>query len=165
MRYRLQVSYGKCCNGAYYYRCGEPRRLSTTNMKEVGETATMAISYSQEQVDQFSEITGDHNPLHHDATYAASTSFKRPVIHGMLSVSVFSRYFGTQWPGLGTLFLKQTLDFKRPMYPSENYTAVFTLLEWQQDKHQVRVKTDIINTADGKICVTGEALVKHPTVL
>jgi len=132
---------------------------------ETGWRQELPLEFSQEQVAIFGDLVQDHNPIHFDAEYAAQTSFKKPVIHGMLGVSVFSKFFGMIWPGEGTLYLKQALDFKRPMYVGQGYKAVFTIIEHQAEKHQALIKTEIFNAEDGKICTTGEALIKHPTLL
>lgn len=57
----------------------------------VGASFEYAFSFTQEQVEKFAELTGDNNPLHLDAEYAATTPFKRPIIHGMLSATVFTK--------------------------------------------------------------------------
>lgn len=125
----------------------------------------LPLRITAEDVIVFADLVDDHNPLHLDGDYAAKTSFKRPVVHGILGASVFSKFFGTVWPGEGTLYLKQSLDFKRPLYPGEDYVAVFSLVEHRPDKHEAVIKTQIIKVADGKICTTGEAVIKHPSLL
>lgn len=130
-----------------------------------GKKWVLPLHYTQAQVAAFAEVTADHNPIHFDPEVAAATSFKRPVIHGMLGAAVFSKFFGTQWPGNGTLYLKQQLDFKRPMYVDTEYEAVFSVLEHQAEKHLAIVKTEIFQKADGKICTTGEAHIKNPNIL
>ena len=140
-------------------------KINNMETIETGFTWQLPLSFTQEQVAIFGDLIQDHNPIHFNAEFAATTSFKKPVIHGMLGVSVFSKFFGTVWPGEGTLYLKQALDFKRPMYVETDYKAVFTIVEHQDGKHQAIIKTEIFNANDGKICTTGEALIKHPTLL
>jgi acyl dehydratase len=132
---------------------------------ETGKQWQLPLHFTQEQVAAYAALVQDDNPIHFDESYAATTSFKKPVIHGMLGTSVFSKFFGTVWPGEGTLYLQQSIDFKRPMYVNQEYKAVFTLLEHQEGKHQAIVKTEIFNVSDGKICTTGSAVIKHPTLL
>jgi len=64
----------------------------------------------------FARVTGDNNPIHTNAEFAASTMFKLSIMHGMLGSALFSKIFGTLFPGVGTIYLSQTLNFLKPMY-------------------------------------------------
>ncbi len=130
-------------------------------MIEVNTTYTHAFSFTQHEVNQFAEVTGDKNPVHTDATYAAKTLFKRPIMHGMLGASLFSKVFGTLFPGEGTIYLKQSLGFLKPMYVDTAYEAVFTVKEVIKEKNRAIVETIIKDAATGTICTTGEATVMN----
>ncbi len=117
------------------------------------------FSFSQEEVNKFAEVTGDKNPVHLDAEYASKTMFKRPIMHGMLSASLFSKVFGTLFPGEGTIYLKQTLNFLKPMYVDTTYIAEFTVKEVIAGKHRAVVETLIKDKASSLVCTSGEALV------
>src|SRR5215217_2340945 len=93
----------------------------------VGASFEYPFTISQEEVQRFSDLTGDNNPIHLDAEYAATTAFKRPIIHGMLGATVFTKVLGTQFPGFGSIYLKQTLEFLRPMFVDTDYKAVFKI--------------------------------------
>ena len=82
-------------------------------MIKTGDTYSHEFQFSQEEVNQFAQVTGDKNPVHTDAAYAATTMFKKPIMHGMLSASLFSKVFGTLFPGEGTIYLKQSSS---PLY-------------------------------------------------
>lgn len=127
---------------------------------EANDVFTHEFSYSQQQVNAFAEATGDRNPVHLDPAYAAGTMFKRPIMHGMLSASLLSKVFGTLFPGEGTIYLKQSLNFHKPMYVDTKYDAVFTVKEVIYDKHRAVVET-VIKDKDGKVCTSGEALIMH----
>lgn len=127
-------------------------------MIEVNQVFTHEFSFSQEEVNRFAEVTGDKNPVHTDANYAAKTLFKRPIMHGMLSASLFSKVFGTLFPGEGTIYLKQSLNFLKPMYVDTKYDAVFTVKEVIKDKNRAVVET-LIKNKDGLVCTSGEATV------
>ena len=129
-------------------------------MIELNQVYTHEFSYSQDQVNRFADATGDKNPVHLDTAYAAQTMFKRPIMHGMLSASLLSKVFGTLFPGEGTIYLKQSLNFLKPMYVDTKYDAVFTVKEVIHDKHRAVVET-VIKDKDGKVCTTGEALIMH----
>lgn len=115
------------------------------------------FSFTQEQVIQFAELTGDNNPIHLDAAYAATTNFKRPIIHGMLGTTVFTKVLGTQFPGFGSIYLKQTVEYLRPMYVDTEYKAVFTIKSIQPEKHIAEIATDIYDVNTKKIVTRGVA--------
>lgn len=129
-------------------------------MIEVNQVFTHEFSFSQQQVNQFAEVTGDKNPVHTDAAYAAKTMFRRPIMHGMLGASLFSKVFGTLFPGEGTIYLKQSLNFLKPMYADTAYEAVFTVKEVMKDKNRAIVET-LIKDKEGKVCTSGEAVVMN----
>ncbi|MCU0450012.1 MAG: MaoC family dehydratase [Bernardetiaceae bacterium] len=118
--------------------------------------------FSQAEVEAFAQVTGDHNPLHLDAAFAQTTQFKRPIVHGMLGASVFSRVMGMEFPGPGSIYLSQTLQFKRPMYVGEPYEAVFTVLQTDLVKRRAVIQTQIFQAETGKIAVDGQAEVLYP---
>lgn len=129
-------------------------------MIEVNQVFTHQFQFSQQEVNQFAEVTGDKNPVHTDADYAAKTMFKRPIMHGMLGASLFSKVFGTLFPGEGTIYLKQTLNFLKPMYVDTAYDAIFTVKEVLKDKNRAIIET-VIRDKDGKTCTSGEATVMN----
>jgi acyl dehydratase len=130
-------------------------------MIEVNQVYTHEFKFSQEEVNQFAQVTGDKNPVHTNAEYAAKTMFKRPIMHGMLSASLFSKVFGTLFPGEGTIYLKQSLNFLKPMYVDVTYEAIFTVKEVTKEKHRAIVETQIKDKATGVVCTSGEATVMN----
>jgi acyl dehydratase len=119
------------------------------------------FSFSQADIVKFAEVTGDKNPVHLDANYAATTMFKVPIMHGMLGASLFSKVFGTLFPGEGTIYLKQSLSFMKPMFVDTSYEAVFTVKEVNTDKHRAIIETVILDKLTGAICTNGEATVMN----
>jgi len=130
-------------------------------MLQVGDTYSEVFSYTQEQVIAFAELSGDKNPLHLDAEYAATTMFKKPIIHGILGASIMSKILGMYFPGEGTVYLRQEIDFKRPMYVDVQYEAQLKVLETNTDKHIAIVETKIVDKETGKVNVLGNAHVMH----
>jgi acyl dehydratase len=130
-------------------------------MIEVNQVYTHDFKFSQDEVNRFAEVTGDKNPVHLDAAYAAKTMFKRPIMHGMLSASLFSKVFGTLFPGEGTIYLKQSLSFMKPMYVDTDYEAVFTVKEVTREKNRAIVETLIKDKATGNVCTSGDATVMN----
>ena len=118
------------------------------------------FSYSQQDVIAFAQITGDNNPLHLDANFAAQTIFKKPIIHGFLSASVFSKILGIAFPGNGTIYLSQNLQFVRAMFVDTSYKALVQVEELNREKHQAELSTRITDSK-GKIVIEGTALVMN----
>jgi acyl dehydratase len=127
-------------------------------MLEINQVYTHEFRFSQDEVNRFAEVTGDKNPVHTDPAFAAKSMFRRPVMHGMLSASLFSKVFGTLFPGEGTIYLKQSLNFLKPMYVDTSYEAIFTVKEVLKDKNRAIVET-LIRDKDGKVCTSGEATI------
>lgn len=125
------------------------------------EVFTYEFQFSQKDVEEFARVTGDNNPVHLDAEYASKTMFKRPIMHGMLSASLFSKVFGTMFPGEGTIYLKQSLNFLKPMYVDTPYVAEFTVKEIIPDKNRAIVETLIKDKATGNVCTSGEATIMN----
>src|ERR1039458_7001087 len=85
-------------------------------MIEKGQVYKYAFSFTQKDVENFAKVTGDNNPIHLDNAYAAQTVFKKPIMHGFLGASIFSKVFGTLFPGEGTIYMKQSMAFVKPMF-------------------------------------------------
>ena len=120
-----------------------------------------SFSFSQADVIKFAEVSGDNNPLHLDADFAATTPFKTPIIHGALASSVFSKIMGTEFPGFGSVYLKQVSEFLRPMFVDISYEAVFTVVSIDEVKHRAEISTEIFDTATGKKTTTGFGVIMN----
>jgi len=122
---------------------------------------TYEFQFSQKDVEEFARVTGDNNPIHLDPDYAAQTIFKRPIMHGMLGASLFSKVFGTMFPGEGTIYLKQSLTFLKPMYVDTPYVAEFIVKEVIPEKNRAIIETLIKDKGTGNVCTSGEALIMN----
>ncbi len=116
------------------------------------------FTFTQNDVNGFAEVTGDKNPIHLDAEYAEKSIFKRRIIHGFLAGSVFSKVFGTMFPGEGTIYLKQEMKFVAPMFTDVRYKAVFEIVDLNKEKGKAVVKTTIVDDK-GTETIVGEAIV------
>jgi acyl dehydratase len=126
-----------------------------------GEEYQYTFSFTQDQVEEFSKITGDTNPIHLDEEFAKNTIFKKRIMHGALSTSVFSNILGTKFPGNGTIYLSQEVKYLIPMYASETYVCSVTVEEIKVEKKILILDTTIRNDA-GDMTVSGKAVVKVP---
>ncbi len=114
------------------------------------------FSFSQNDVNRFMEITGDNNPIHYDSNFSKDTIFKKPIIHGFLSSCIFSKILGIKMPGFGTIYLKQELNFKKPMYVDEVYEAELVIIEIINNRY--KISTKIFNDKK-EITIDGYAIV------
>lgn len=131
-----------------------------TEQIKKGSTFKTTFSYSQEDVNRFAEISGDKNPIHLDKEFAAKSIFKRRIIHGYLGTSIFSKVFAMDFPGEGTIYLKQDLKFMKPMFSDTEYSAFFEIIDHIPDKHRALVKTEIVDTNNESV-VLGEAFIQN----
>ena len=126
----------------------------------IGQTASISKSFSSEEVDAFSDLSMDANPLHLDENYAKSTIFRRRIVHGFLSGSLISAVIGTILPGEGAIYLHQDMDFKRPVYLDEKITAKVTVVRKNEEKHILYLDTKCVND-DGEVKIEGTAIIKY----
>jgi 3-hydroxybutyryl-CoA dehydratase len=125
---------------------------------EINSTFEYHFSFTQEDVNNFSNVTGDLNPIHLDEEIAKNSIFKKRIVHGFLSASIFSKVFGTLWPGHGTIYLSQSLNFTKPMYTNERYSAKFEVIE-VLPKNKIWVQTTIVDS-NNENTIEGKALLK-----
>ena len=111
-------------------------------------------------VNKFAKLSGDDNPIHYDKSYAAKTRFKKPIVHGLFSVTSFGRVMGTKFPGKGSIHVAQNLSFKRPLYPNKKYYVHVELIKIIKKKHFGIFKTQIFDINE-KIIVDGTATALH----
>lgn len=129
----------------------------------VGDSYNCRFSFTQKDVLNFAKASGDYNPIHLDENYAIKTIFKKPILHGFLGASIFSKVFGTEFPGHGTIYLKQDINFLKPMYVEEQYLANFEIISVIKDKKRAKVKTQVLDINDD-ILIDGEALIQHDKI-
>lgn len=123
----------------------------------LGTVREYSRKITPKEVKQFAEVTGDFNKAHFDEDYTKTTIFKKPIVHGMLVGSLFSKIFGTEYPGEGTIYVNQSLTFLKPIYPDEQLTVKVTLKDKNEEKNRAYFTTEIFNEA-GKLALTGEAM-------
>ena len=130
-------------------------------MLKQGDTYTSQFTITQEQVNAFAELSGDNNPIHIDQEFAANTPFKQTIVHGIFSATIFSKVLGTEFPGHGSIYLTQKLEFKRPVFPGKSYEARFEITETREGKHTAVVSTRVYEMERGKLVIDGWAEMMH----
>ncbi len=126
---------------------------------KVGDEAELTKLVTEEDIQKFSEVSLDTNPLHLDEDFAKKSIFKRRIAHGIIGASLISAVLGTKLPGINTIYMSQTLNFLAPVYIGDEITARVKVVKKRDDKHMIFFETVVVNQ-DGKTVITGEALVK-----
>jgi acyl dehydratase len=121
-------------------------------MLKVGDSTTEKVVFSKQEVIAFVQLIGDPNPVHLDEDYAKNSYFKRLVVQGMHAGSVFSRVFGSVFPGEGSINLSREFTFIRPVYVDEEYTMTFKIVDIDTESNLGTIKCRMINP-NGKVCI------------
>jgi len=125
---------------------------------ELGFKEKFKIVVTEEMVNEFARLSGDHNPLHMDYDYASTTKFKKRVCHGMLLASFFSRLVGMHLPGKNSLYFSQSLRFISPCFIGDEVSVEGEVLDKSEATKIITLKTTIVNKS-GKCLVDGQAKV------
>ncbi|MFN3868868.1 MAG: MaoC family dehydratase [Hyphomicrobiaceae bacterium] len=126
-----------------------------------GMEQSMSKTVSADDIVAFANVSGDRNPVHLDADYAAKTMFKERIAHGMLSAAYISAVFGMQLPGPGAIYMSQTLAFKAPVKIGDTVVTTVRVVEVLPEKKRARF--ECVCAVDGKPVVTGEAMLMVPS--
>jgi 3-hydroxybutyryl-CoA dehydratase len=126
---------------------------------KVGDRAEFAKAVTSEDIALFAQVSGDTNPLHRDAEYAAKTRFGECIAHGMLTAGFISAALGTKLaPHCCVVYLSQSLRFLRPVKIGDTVKAVAFVKGIEPEKRIVTIETDCFNQ-NGDPVVKGEAVV------
>ena len=128
----------------------------------VGDQAAISRLIRREDIELFSVISGDINPAHLDAEYAATGMFHHIISQGVLTAGLISAVLGTKLPGPGTIYLAQDLQFRAPVAPGDTITATVTVTTRDVEKHRLSLDCHCVNQ-DGVEVIRGTATVKAPT--
>ena len=132
------------------------KRLTIRDLK-IGDRAEFSKTISEHDVYAFAGITGDFNPLHVDAEYAAQTRFGARISHGALLAGLISTVVGMKLPGPGALYASQSLKFLRPVYIGDTITAFAEVAELDEARNRVRLRTGCTNQK-GEAVAEGESV-------
>lgn len=129
---------------------------------EVGDTATLERRLTMEDVKLFAVMSGDVNPAHVDEDFAKSSRFQEIIAHGMWGGALISTLLGTELPGPGTIYLGQTLQFKKPVVLGDILTVTVEATEKDDEKKRIRFHC-LCRNQEGKTVIEGDADVLAPT--
>jgi phosphotransacetylase/acyl dehydratase len=128
----------------------------------LGDSDSLTRTVTHQDIELFALVSGDVNPAHMDADYAATDMFHRVIVHGMWGAGLISAVLGTRLPGPGTIYLGQTLHFLKPVGLGDTITATVTVAERREDKKRLKLACRCTNQR-GEEVITGEADVIAPT--
>jgi len=111
----------------------------------LGMKESLTHQVTQLDIEKFVDLTGDDNKLHVDKAFAATTSFKKPVVHGMIGASFISTIIGTKLPGDGALWFSQTLDFLLPVRVGDKLVVEAEVTKKNDNERIIDLKIEILN--------------------
>ncbi|MGD9733290.1 MAG: MaoC family dehydratase [Desulfamplus sp.] len=128
---------------------------------KIGDFEEFSKTISESDIYMFAGISGDMNPAHIDAPYAAKTFFKGRIAHGILVGSFISTVIGMKIPGPGTIYLEQHYKFLAPVRIGDTITAKVEVVEIKSEKNKVTLQTRCFNQ-NGVMVIDGTAVVSPP---
>lgn len=124
---------------------------------KVGQRAEMTREVSMRDIEMFTAISGDRNPLHYDRELASATKFGGIIVQGGITSAILNAVVAERLPGPGTVFLHVEWDFKAPVRPGDKITGAVEVLQVRPDKPITTVKTTVTR-GDGTVALEGEAV-------
>jgi acyl dehydratase len=134
--------------------------------QQIGRSAYISHTITEEDVIAFAEVTGDKNPVHLDEEYAKNTIFNGRIVHGAFGMGLISRVIAEELPGKGSILLSQYVKYLKPMRIGDVVKVKIEVLATQEKTTQTpaliilscryRLRTSITNQA-GELVVDGEA--------
>jgi acyl dehydratase len=123
-----------------------------------GDHAELTRRVEMTDISEFVNAVGDHNPIHSDAAFAATTQFGDLIAPGVFTAGMISAVIGTRLPGPGAIYLSQSLKFSRPVKVGDIITARVEILEVLSARNRIRLGT-VCRNQDGEEVLSGEAWV------
>ncbi len=124
----------------------------------IGQHAEYVRTVTSEDIEMFGQVSGDYNPLHFNEDWAKTTMFKGRIAHGILTATYVSTVIGMELPGPGTIYISQSMKFRRPVRIGDEITARVEVIGKNDEKEFLVLKTVCINQED-KVVLDGEAVV------
>ncbi len=121
----------------------------------LGMFAEASMVVSAKKIETFAELTGDYNPIHMNAEYAATTPFGKRIAHGALSASLISAILGNDLPGPGAIFTELNMRFRKPAFIDDEIIARAEVVEIKEKYGHVKMKVSC--SVNGKVIIRGTA--------
>lgn len=127
---------------------------------EIGQTAVYVRTVTETDIVQYSQISGDDNPLHVNEEFAKQTVFKGRIAHGMLTCGYISAVLGTKLPGPGCAYLNQNLNFRAPVRIADTVQTRITIKEIEPETN--KVVCEAVCSIGEKVVIDGTATLWVP---
>jgi acyl dehydratase len=124
-------------------------------MPPVGATARRSRTVQHRDIELFTEMTGDRNPLHYDEAAATASRFGGIIVQGGVTSGLLNAVVAEDLPGPGTVFLRVAWDFTAPVRPGDTITAEVEVLEVHATKPVAKLRTTVTNS-DGVVVLDGD---------
>lgn len=131
--------------------------IQTRARPVVGETAQLSRTITDSDIELFTEISGDHNPLHYDLQAAKASRFGEIVVQGGVTSAILNAVVAEELPGPGTVFLNVNWDFKAPVRPGDVITGHVEVTEVREGKPITTLRTWVVRD-DGTVVLEGTAV-------
>jgi acyl dehydratase len=123
----------------------------------VGQKAQRSRTVTARDIELFTEISGDRNPLHYDKEAARATRFGGIVVQGGIISAILNAVVAEDLPGPGTVFLQVNWNFKAPVRPGDIITGEVKVTKVREDKPIAEMETRVV-LADGTVVLEGTAV-------
>ena len=135
----------------------QPAEIWPQGQPAVGDVAERSRSVTARDIEVFTAISGDRNPLHYDPEVAAATPFGGIVVQGGVTTAILNAVVAEDLPGPGTVFLHVDWNFRAPVRPGDVITGKVEVIDVRSDKPITTLATTVVR-GDGVVAVDGEAL-------
>ena len=122
-----------------------------------GQRARRSRTVQPEDIELFTRISGDRNPLHYDEAIATGTRFGEIIVQGGVTTAILNAVVAEELPGPGTVFLQVDWKFTAPVRPGDTITGVVEALEVREDKPITKLATSV-RRQDGVVVLEGTAV-------
>ena len=126
---------------------------------ELGARASFRRKITNQDIDDFANLSGDVSPLHTDNAYAAGTIYGERLVHGMFLASLVSCLVGMHLPGSRSVCLSQEFDFVGPVYAGDEVEVIGEVKRKQDATQTLVIRTEVIALPD-RVAVRGKAMVR-----
>ena len=127
---------------------------------KVGQSVSLTRIVTETDISTFADLSGDYNPIHVNKAYGESSQFGGNIAHGAFTASLVSTLLGMHLPGIGTIYLGQSLRFKAPVRPGDHVVVTVTIRELVE--RGSRVILDCSAMVEDTEVLAGEATVLAP---
>lgn len=136
-------------------------RSLTISELSIGDAVEFSKTVTETDIALFAAMSGDFNPVHMDAEYAASTIFGARVAHGPLTLALAAGPLGMELPGVGTIAVTNHIEYRRPVYIGDTITSRVEVAELDVERNRATMALTWTNQA-GTLVADGTAVVKPP---